>query len=376
MHPTDSTFRDFLAAALRKQARGWPDSWNDPEAIAAIGDSAIFHGVAGLLVDRAPGNDDWPPALTHRLREQARAQSMWELRHRQLLANLLQALADRGVSTLVLKGSAIAYDLYERPAARSRGDTDLLVRRGDLDQARDVLQSLGYRRHQLGDGLDDELAQQEAWMMSCDDGSKHAIDLHWEVLNSHSLKHVLPSEDCFAEARDLPRLSPQARTLDRTRFLLHGCVHRAMHRTAPYIVAGTAHYDETRLIWSWDVMLLSQAMTSREWKRFVRLAVDRGVAGACRAGLQAAIDDFGATIPGPVTAELKGASDGAYLQGSALRRAWLDLCSVQGGGVAKLRYLRGRLLPAPGFVRAKYPGMSRAPLIVLYARRLAESFRR
>jgi hypothetical protein len=375
MHPDNSTIRDFLASALRDATESWPAEWCDPALIEAIGDAAVFHGIAGLLVDQRPSLDDWPAALADRLREQARAQAMWELRHHQLLADLLPELANGGAPALVLKGSAIAYDLYGRPAARSRGDSDVLVHRDQQSTARAVLHSLGYRRHGFLDGLDDELSQQEVWTMPCDDGSSHGIDLHWEVLNAQSLKHVLPVADCFANSRALPRLSPAARTLDRPRFLLHTCVHRAMHRTAPYFVDGKPHYDEGRLVWSSDIALLAQALTVGEWTQFVQLAIDRGVAAACLTGLHSAVTNFGATIPAQVIAELQHAGNDTYLSDSALRRAWRDLRSVSGGG-ARLRYLRGRLLPAPGFMRAKYPTMSRAPLIVLYARRLAESLRR
>lgn len=374
MQPDGPIIRDFLAAALRSERESWPDGWSDPAAIDAVGDAAIFHGVAGLLVDSA-ALADWPASLAERLRDQARAQAMWELRHRQLLAQLLPALADQGIPALLLKGSAIAYDLYDRPAARSRGDTDLLVQRASLGKARAVLQALGFRQYELHDGLDDELAQQEIWTMSGDGGSSHGIDLHWEVLNAQSLKHVLPADECLASTRALSSLSVAARTLDRPRFLLHTCVHRAMHRIAPYFTDGKPHYDEGRLIWSWDIKLLAQAMVGDEWPGFGRLAADKGVADACLSGLQAAVDDFGAPVPPHVLAGLKAAGGGGYLRGNALQRAWRDLRSVSGSG-AKWRYLRGRLLPAPGFMRAKYPTMARAPLIVLYARRLAESLRR
>jgi hypothetical protein len=303
--PDEQRIRDFLAAASRGQPQPWPVGWTDPETVNAVGDAAVFHGVAGLLVDRFDDTSGWPPALADRLRQQARAQAMWELRHCQLVRALLHELADKQVPALLLKGSAIAYDLYDNPAARSRGDSDLLVRRADLGKARNALRALGYRRYAHHDGLDDELAQQEIWTMPGDDGSHHGIDLHWEVLNAHALKHVLPVADCFAEARDLPRLSPAARAMDRPRFLIHSCVHRAMHRTAPYFVAGTAHYDEARLIWSWDIALMARAMTGDEWRRFARLAGDKGVAGACLAGLRAAIDDLGAAMPGFVIEELE-----------------------------------------------------------------------
>ena len=89
MHPNDETIRDFLAAALRNEPRPWPANGNHPASAEAVGNAATYHGIAGLLVERAPVIDDWPQGLANQLRDHARAQAMWELRHHQLLARLL-----------------------------------------------------------------------------------------------------------------------------------------------------------------------------------------------------------------------------------------------------------------------------------------------
>ena len=373
----EGEIRQLLAATLRGEAAPWPPRWTMEADGPAIVHAILFHGVAGLLVERLQFLVDWPAELLDLTRGQARAQAMWELRHRQLLSRLLAGLDDRGVPNLLLKGSAIAYDLYETPAARSRGDSDLLVPRASLGAARSVLDELGFRHHESHDGLEDDLARQEIWSFSSEDGGRHGLDLHWELLNAASLQAVLPIAECLSAPRPLPRLSPSAMTMDRPRFLLHTCVHRAMHRTAPYFVDGTAHFDEGRLIWSWDIGLLARVMDRDEWRRFARLAGDKGVAGLCLAGLEAAAGDVGAGVPAAILAQLQEASRGdlAYFRGTALQRAWQDLRAVRGSG-AKLRYLRGRLVPTPAFIRSKYPGMARAPLLFLYGRRLADSLRR
>ena len=57
---------------------------------------------------------------------------MWEMRYRQLPAELLAALADNELRALVIKGPAFEYDLYDEPGHLIRRDSDLWVLEADL----------------------------------------------------------------------------------------------------------------------------------------------------------------------------------------------------------------------------------------------------
>ena len=86
------------------------------------------HGIAGLLV----GPPNWPAEFANAIRTEAPRRARWEMRHRQLNAELLGALADNELRALAIKGPAFAYDLYDEPAHRIRGDSDLWVLEDDL----------------------------------------------------------------------------------------------------------------------------------------------------------------------------------------------------------------------------------------------------
>lgn len=62
------------------------------------------------------------------------------------LLDVTQSMSAAGVELRVIKGSASAHLDYDRPELRHFGDLDLLVRSEDTDQAKDVLQGLGYTR--------------------------------------------------------------------------------------------------------------------------------------------------------------------------------------------------------------------------------------
>ena len=122
----------FLASALVGDLTAWPGERDDEASKDALVDRANYHGITGLLVERKQHLGSWPADVTARMRERARASAKWELRHKVVVLNLLATLADQGILTIILKGTAFAYDLYATPSVRERGDTDLLIERADV----------------------------------------------------------------------------------------------------------------------------------------------------------------------------------------------------------------------------------------------------
>lgn len=373
MNPSELSTEELLAAALRGEAMALPSNCDGPAATEALVEAALYHGVAGLLLEKGDMLRGWPADLIERLTLQARAQAMWEMRHREVLSLLLAALAEQRISALLMKGTAIAYDLYTNPSARSRGDTDLLIAARDVPEAKNLLAKLGYAEGVLG-GVDAEFALQQPWTLSFVDGSHHAIDLHWQVMNAPSLRDLLSFAECDANARQLARLSPDARTMDRVRLLIHTCLHRAMHRNTPYFVDGTAYYGSGRLIWSCDIHLLAEAFDSGQWSLFCLLAKEKRVSRVCLEGLLEARAKLGTRIPDGVLSDLKTSigkdRNSPYLVRSrSMSRVWQDFRAIP-GLASKLRYARARILPDARFVRAKYPDMTNSALPLLFVRRL------
>lgn len=63
-------------------------------------------------------------------------------------AEVVRALRDQGVSSILLKGPSIARWIYDH-ATRSYGDCDLLVRRSDSETVEQTLRTLGFQRRGL-----------------------------------------------------------------------------------------------------------------------------------------------------------------------------------------------------------------------------------
>ena len=361
----------LLAAVLRRETPAWPTDGEPALAVERI----LYHGIAGLIIERARDLPAWPSEVMAPVHDQAIAQAMWEMRHKPLLAGLLAALADAGVVALLLKGSALAYDLYPEPSARSRGDSDILIAPDDLAETRRLLGQLGFKLAE-NDVAGDDLALQEVWIAP--GAMPHHIDLHWQLLNAPALAGVMAFDDCAADPLALPRLGPRAMAMNRVATLLHTCVHRAMHITTPYFVDGVTYHGGDRLIWANDIALLASALSEAEWAGFVSTTLGQGVAAVALDGLDIANRRLGAQIPPEVRqclgeAKREAASDYLLRSGQA-GRSWSDLRSIPGFR-GKIAYATGRTLPSASFMRSKYPDMVARPLVALYARRVIELLR-
>lgn len=362
---------DLLAAALRGDPVVWPADFDEQRGI----DRIAYHGVAGLLNEQMNQLRDWPGPVTAYLRDQGIALAMWELRHKAVIADLMDGLSAAGVDSLMLKGTALAYDLYPLPAIRARGDSDLLVARNNLPAARSVFERQGFELQPLDEGISDDLALQEVWSLRCGAGTRHHIDLHWQLINSPALSGLLDFASCGTAPLSLPRLHPAARAMSRPLTLLHSCVHRAMHLTSPYIVGGVTYYGGDRLIWARDIDLLAGALSDAEWSAFSAAAIAQGVAAVCVSGLGFARRTMATQVPNDVMRSLEAArgerASSYLLDAGQARRAWLDFQAIPGLR-SKMAYVGARSLPSEAFMRGKYPALADRPLALLHLKRIIE----
>ncbi len=188
---------------------------------------------------------------------------------------VLGALASNSVETLILKGTALAYDLYAAPELRPRADVDLLVAQSDATAAIDTFRTLGFSMpHTSGD----EHAVRQVTLTRRDAyGFEHDYDLHWDVTNTPVFASVLRFDALQKRARLLPRLGPHAQGLSDADALLLACIHRVAH-----------HHDTERLIWLVDIALLRRRMSEDDHRRFWRQAADARVAMVCSRSIELA----------------------------------------------------------------------------------------
>jgi hypothetical protein len=358
----------LICAVLRGENPPWPEARGAGFAGALLKGSG-YHGVQALLHARLRGAQSWPSFVVETLHREAISRAMWELRHQQVLTQALAALANIGTQPVILKGTALAYSLYDDPVLRARGDTDLIIRQQQRSQANDALIALGFVPMM---GLSGEfIAYQSSYTLEAPNSGDHTVDLHWRITNSELLSRLFSYDELKRQAMPLPHLCGGAVAAGHVHALLLACMHRQVHAQAPYYVDDVAHYSADRLIWLYDIHLLSTVLSSTQWHDVVRLAKDKGLCASCLSGLERARACFHSNYPEFVLVALAEPGDKerptTYLNSGNVRQQWMDFCAIDGLS-NKLQFLRELVWPSAAYMRSKYSG-SAAWLPWLYARR-------
>lgn len=344
-HISPPLFPERLVPPLRQVLRGEPATWPPigQDEVAAI----EAHGMTPLI-QRWSGESS--------LRDIAVREAAFEALRLRGLQGVLTALSDARIAVLILKGTALAYSLYELPELRPRSDTDLLAREEDRARLQETLSSLGYQEHVApGDRLG---LRQTVYYREDDFGFLHSLDVHWSVLNPASFSGLVSHEEALSDAVPLGRIHPAASGLDRVRALLLACVHRVAH-----------HHDSPRLIWLIDIHLLANELTAPEWERLWTIARSKGMIGVVGASLTAAADlsRLSYTVVPPVARDEPSA---LYLRRDVSRARLLvhDLHALPGWR-ARFTRLFDLAFPARSYMEKEFGATSTALLPLAYLRR-------
>lgn len=376
-----SAIDDFLSVTLRLVHEGnespWPqdrgEEWQEASALAAVRERIEFHGIAVLLHSSSRLLSQWPAHLLTGIADEARLMGLWETTHRIAIARLIDTLASHNIESVLMKGTAVAYSMYDDPAARRRGDSDLLIRPSDLDATRALLLSTGWYRDSDPHGL----TYQEGWLFDSAGAFVHSLDLHWEPSDSAVLQRFLRSEDMFATRQELPGLSPCAWRAETPLLLIHETMNQKWHEAYGYWTDQGPIKGARRLIWSMDFNLLTQSMGPDDWHRLMQLCEPHGIGPLIADTLKQASSDLNTSLPADFIQALEQQSqDQAILDYFAARDSfdafWLNLSQARGIR-EKWAIIRKRGFPPRAHLHAKYPAHAGWPTPLLQARLLLET---
>ena len=360
----DTDISSNIIAADLLSSSGAPRLPEDFDAAAFLA-SAARDGLAGLLHGRicATGAADrLPPALVAGLRAGALRQAAWELAQRAELQRVIAETGRRGLDALLMKGAALAYDVYPDPSWRVRSDADLFIRAPDREKVRACLDGLGYVCEPEVAG---SLVSYQFHSQCIDEhGLRHLYDVHWKLADRQRFAGAIAFDELAGAAVPLPLLGPGARGFGRVHALWLACVHRAAH-----------HYDSDTLVWLYDIHLLMATLDAGSVERFTSLAERTGVRRICLRALQLSRDRFGTVIPAALLASLEAAP--ADEPSTLFLRAGLSKLDVLRddlralpGWRPRLTLLREHLFPDAAYMRRTYATGSPAPTTWLYARRI------
>ena len=341
----------LIAALLRGDVTRWSDFALDAQTFL---DLCREHEVEGLCFERLSKLDStagWPRQVWEELSDAARTRAAEELLRKAEIRRVVAALADAGTRPILLKGTPLAYTVYDSPASRPRADTDVIVSGADVEAARQVMRSLSYvetvQCHEL-------LSQFE--VQQCDRfGVIHAFDVHWSISTQPVFAGLLTYDALLLRAVAVPALGGSAVAPCRVDALLLSCVHPAMH-----------HRNDERLLWILDIHLLASGLSPAELDEFEALARMKKVVAICRRGLQQAQAVFGTLVAADLIGRLKRTAgpepSAAYL---ASERRWHHETIASLRALPRLgdraRLVREVLLPSPGYMLGAY-GLRDKPL--------------
>ena len=321
-----STSDKSLAPPGRSDTVSWRDEWAvllecasatpNPQRLRELASRADWsrllvlaeeHGVIGHLAARLPELDDNIVSAEKRsaLVELHRAQVFRMLGMIRELFHLLELLAGKDISLLVVKGPVLAVDAYGDAAIRSYGDLDLLVRQRDIRRATEVLEAAGYEAAVPLSAIDARKIPGQYLFTRSE--SSLLVELH----NDLTLRYFprrLAIEELFArqtrvrlDGHEVPALSVEDE-------LVYISVH------------GATHLWE-RLGWIADVAALVTRQRDINWQAVTKAAEQVGAERMLATGLCLASDLLQARLPAPVLRRLE--RDGGAAKLAASVRRWL-----------------------------------------------------
>jgi hypothetical protein len=345
--------------------------------LAAVLQCIDLHGIAALLADTAHSGANIPDPLQAALRERCIAQEFWEAQHARVVSEAMDILTGISVRPIMFKGSALAYSAYERPALRTRGDSDILVPEECFAAAREALTANGfsvpYGDRGMGRAATIVLSKTAPF------GAAHDIDLHRQVSNSRLLGELFTHEELQHRSVPVTMAGVEIRAAGPLDALLIAAFHRLVHACSAYFVNGVAYREPDRLIWLKDIELLVARLSQDEWQQLRELAVAKGLASVLADALAAAVTHLGAQVPSGMIEDLGAAGrhemPQRYLASGEARRLAMDFAAAPGPG-AKLAFLRDLLFPPRQYLEAVVPGEHRTGMVGRYCLYLASRMTR
>jgi len=316
----------------------WDDFWAQ----------ASSHSVAPLIYHTLRDDSTILPVWAKEKLQSAYYQSA---RHNTLLyeelGEIVHAFNDARVPVILLKGAALAKEVYGNIALRPMGDLDILVKREDMARAGELFLRRGY--------LVRDHAHSYLRHATFTRGNSHwatHIEPHWHIVSSAYYRRSIPAEWLWQDPVELTigdvtalRLSPQAA-------IFHACLHMLDH----------IGIKDSLLFWLCDIVEISRRHDI-DWDTLADRAVQFKIVLPVRSILQESRKLLNLRIPDHVLQRMLAHRTG-FLEKkahqfclspvrSSASKAFYDFFAVE-GLPTKFRLLFSRLLPDRDYMIARY----------------------
>jgi len=297
---------------------------------------------------------DWPPGIPHQLTAEAIGQFFTTCSNNEIifsdLGRIIKFFEQNSIPVLVLKGAALAGEIYEDIGLRPMGDLDLLVQRKDIYAAYDLFEQLGFKKSsiELWQGTDQDFWHES--LLTNDEG--RFVEVHWNLIGSDYDKKAPPIEYLWDHKQQIriPNSDQIFFTVNDYIHIVYGCAHIALQHGI----------SESRLIWYYDIYrLLGSLGENLDWGVLRDTAQELGWCTSLLLVLEKVCGYFDFPVPPSFMSEL-----------SKIHSADKDLISENGlahersGRAAqiisslswpyKIKFVISHLFPSPSRMRYRY----------------------
>jgi hypothetical protein len=248
---------------------------------------AAQHGMIPLLFRRlcAVPAGRVPQQVLQRLRESSQSVVWHNLSLAGELIKLLHLFEAHGIAALPYKGPTLAVAAYGDLSLRHFNDLDILMPKGHILAAKNILMSLGYQPQQQ---LADHTEEVEHLQWDCQYNFFHPeeeilIELHWRI-RSRNFPFGARFDDLWKRTGHTSLAGASVVSISPEDLIIMLCVHGAKHRWE-------------RLNWICDVAHLMQREKNLNWRQIWKEAARLKCERVLLLGTLLACDLLGTPIP-------------------------------------------------------------------------------
>jgi hypothetical protein len=281
---------------------------------------------------------------------------LWWGRHNLLvfheLGKLLHVLDGNNISVILLKGVALAENLYDNMALRPLRDMDILVHFEDRYALIELLKPLNYRLKEI-EVHDTATFEYENEIVLMKTGEpEYYLDFHWNLLDSMYYQHVVDVDWFWQTAVPVSIDGIETMILGPEAQILHLCSHLSIH-----------HQNEG-LLWFNDIaMLLHKYNDKLDWTVLFDQAVQFDLVLSLQNTLLKVVKEWAIDVPRGILDRLltldvsvnekriheRRRSDTRLVA----RRFYTDLSEIPGWS-SRLRYALLHFFPSITYMKRRY----------------------
>lgn len=278
---------------------------------------------------------------------------------------LLNALAQKNIQVVVLKGFSLGYQVYSTPYLRPKTDVDILISSTDKIAVLETFKALGYSNPR---GWEPQaIINQFSMKKTLSKGVNVLFDVHLKISNSKQIENILNYQELIQSANTT--LLPNINLINKPYALIHAIFHLLHHKSSG---------DLIKLIWYYDLYLIIEQLDSNEIEQLKTIITTTGLAFLVQHTLVLTIEYFPSDqinnlIQWCETPNINATSESSYnyLLGNAtgIRGLWLSICATK-GMTNKVAIIKETAFPPAAEIHRKYGEQSAWPLPLLYVRRI------